>query len=445
METFKGTLDIYYASAGTGKSTTLLNMLEKHMSEGVQPERIAFVTFTRAGAEVGRMRTAERFGIPLKRLTLFRTIHSLAFKGMKASSTQMMDEKKYKDFGEQAGYDFSGLSLNAVEGVDWAQMQDNQLVHIEQLYRNNPKYCEKIMDARVEYSQLTQYISLYAKYKEIFKYYDFTDLLEKYISNNCFEDVDVVCLDEMQDSSPLQWRMVFQAFHSAKHMYIAGDYKQGIYSFSGADSSVLLKLKGNLHLLETSYRVPSVILDYTQHNIVDNMLVTDGSHCESSVQGGKVDYISTSDELDLIFEPSKSYFFLCRNKRFYSYFEKWCQERGLPYSIKGIPYFSDQDKFEYREGKTTMWDAKKLDFARYCFSQGTFYNGPKINISTIHGVKGDEADIVVLVSDISKATASQLDIDEDSEHKVFYVACTRAKEKLYIMQPQTKLFYPYLF
>lgn len=70
---------------------------------------------------------------------------------------------------------------------------------------------------------------------------------------------------------------------------------------------------------------------------------------------------------------------------------------------------------------------------------------PNINISTIHTVKGDEADIVVLMSDISKAVASQLDLDEDSEHRVFYVAVTRAKEKLIIIQPQTKTFYPYLF
>ena len=48
------------------------------------------------------------------------------------------------------------------------------------------------------------------------------------------------------------------------------------------------------------------------------------------------------------------------------------------------------------------------------------------------------------MSDISKAVASQLDFDEDSEHRVFYVACTRAKEKLIIVQPQTRLYYPYI-
>lgn len=440
-----GTFDIYYASAGTGKTSALLDIIDKHIAQGVRPEEIAFVTFTRAAAEVARLRTAERFGIPLNRLVNFRTIHSLAFRGMKANRNMMMDEKKYLDFGEQAGFDFKGLSLNTAEGVDWSSMRDTQLVQIEQLYRNNPKYCEFIMDGRCEYGRLSEYIRLYEKYKDTYDYKDFTDLLEQYLKDDCSENAKVVCLDEMQDSSPLQWRVVFQAFRNAEHVYVAGDVKQCIYGFAGASSDTMLKLKGTPHMLETSYRVPSAILDFTQENIVNNMTVSDHSQCKSSIKGGDIDYISDMSEIALFFDASKSYFFLCRNKRFFKYFEEWCRGKCLPYSIKGEPIFTATDKLEFRQNKTDAWDPEKLAFAQACFTKGTFYESPRINISTIHGVKGDEADVVVLMSDISKAVSSQLDIDEDSEHRVFYVACTRAKEKLVIVQPHTKLYYPYLF
>ena len=133
-----------------------------------------------------------------------------------------------------------------------------------------------------------------------------------------------------------------------------------------------------------------------------------------------------------------------QNKKFFRQFEDWCRENGLPCYIKGEPIFTDSEKIEFREGRTDDWDPKHLDFARYCYSKGTFYRAPNINISTIHTVKGDEADVVVLMSDISKAVASQLEIDEDSEHRVFYVGTTRAKEKLIIVQPQTRTYYPYL-
>lgn len=437
-------LDIYLASAGTGKTSTLLDIIDKHLEEGVPIERIAFVTFTKKGAEVAQLRTAKRFGFELKRLKHFRTIHSMAFRGCGASRDIMMDFQKYKDFGNKAGYNFGLLGLDLQEGIDWNQMKDQQLVTIEQLYRNNRKYCEKIMEDRVDYKDLVTYMKLYLQYKRTFGYKDFTDLLEDYIAKGLTEDVDIVCLDEMQDSSLLQWQLVFQAFKSVKHMYVAGDYKQAVFSYAGASPEILLKLRGHQHMLEKSYRVPSRIMNYAQH-IVDMMEVSDGSHGVSVKEGGFVDEYVDIDDLTSVFDINKSYFFLARNKKFFKYYENWCRKNGIPYKIKGVPIFSETDKFEYREGRTGEWDKEKLDFARYCFKNGTFYMEPNINISTIHTVKGDEADIVVLMSDISKAVASQLDLDEDSEHRVFYVAVTRAKEKLIIIQPQTKTFYPYLF
>ena len=444
MNSFNGTLDIYLASAGTGKTHHLMNIIDYHLKNKTPIDRIAFVTFTKKGAEVAQLRTAEQFGFPLDKLKNFRTIHSMAFRGCGAAREIMMDYAKYKDFGEKAGYNFGTLGLNTQEGIDWNEMKDQQLVTVEQLYRNNRPYCEQIMEDRVDYADLVRYMQLYVKYKKTFGYKDFTDLLEDYIASGRAEDVDVVCLDEMQDSSLLQWQMVFQAFSNAKHIYVSADIKQCIFTYAGASPETVLNLRGTQHMLDVSYRVPSRILSFAQ-NIVDVMQLTDHSKCKAYNEGGTVEEITCLDELTEQFDPTKSYFFLARNKKFFKYFEEWCQANDLPYSVKGEPYFSDAEKIEFREGRTDGWDPERLDFARRCYRKGTFYAGPQINISTIHTVKGDEADVVVLLSDISKAVASQLEVDEDSEHRVFYVAVTRAKEKLIIVQPQTRLYYPYLF
>lgn len=438
------TLDIYLASAGTGKTTRLLDIIDKHLEEGYPIERIAFVTFTKKGAEVAQLRTAERFGYPLDKLKNFRTIHSMAFRGSGANREIMMDYNKYKDFGDKAGYNFGTLGMNTTEGIDWNEMRDQQLVTIEQLYRNNRPYCETIMEDKVDYGELARYMQLYVKYKNTFGYKDFTDLLEDYIAKGLGEDVDIVCLDEMQDSSLLQWQLVFQAFKNAQHIYVAADIKQAVFTYAGASPETVLKLRGHQHMLELSHRVPSRILAFAQ-NIVDNMILTDHSHCQSTKNGGFVGEITCLEELTEQFDVNKTYFFLARNKKFFRAYEEWCRENAIPYRIKGEPIFNATDKLEFREGRTGDWDEDKLDFARYCYSKGTFYPEPKVNISTIHTVKGDEADVVVLMSDISRAVASQLDMDEDSEHRVFYVAVTRAKEKLIIVQPQTRLYYPYLF
>lgn len=62
---------------------------------------------------------------------------------------------------------------------------------------------------------------------------------------------------------------------------------------------------------------------------------------------------------------------------------------------------------------------------------------PRVRIETIHGVKGAEADHVLLMTDLSARTARGYENNPDAEHRVFYVGATRAKESLHIVAPQS--------
>jgi ATP-dependent exoDNAse (exonuclease V) beta subunit len=66
---------------------------------------------------------------------------------------------------------------------------------------------------------------------------------------------------------------------------------------------------------------------------------------------------------------------------------------------------------------------------------------PRIKISTMHRVKGGEADNVVLLTDISMRTYNEMNRNLDDECRVFYVGATRAKNSLHIVMPQTDLFF----
>jgi len=63
---------------------------------------------------------------------------------------------------------------------------------------------------------------------------------------------------------------------------------------------------------------------------------------------------------------------------------------------------------------------------------------PRIKISTIHGVKGNERDNVILLTDLSNAAYNKYLDDPDDEHRLFYVGVTRAKKKLNIIYPKTE-------
>ena len=65
-----------------------------------------------------------------------------------------------------------------------------------------------------------------------------------------------------------------------------------------------------------------------------------------------------------------------------------------------------------------------------------FSQTPRIILSTIHGAKGGEADNVLILPDITKSAMDNNDLDPDELHRLFYVAVTRAKKSLHILEPR---------
>ena len=61
---------------------------------------------------------------------------------------------------------------------------------------------------------------------------------------------------------------------------------------------------------------------------------------------------------------------------------------------------------------------------------------PRIELSTIHGAKGGEAENVVLLTDLTQNTMKGYERDPDDENRLFYVAATRTKENLHIIEPR---------
>ena len=82
------------------------------------------------------------------------------------------------------------------------------------------------------------------------------------------------------------------------------------------------------------------------------------------------------------------------------------------------------------------FDSNSIEIKIIKTSGDIFKNKARIRLSTIHGIKGGESDNVVVISDISYKTWKKFNIEPDDEHRVFYVAVTRAKENLYIVEAQ---------
>tara|TARA_R100000655_G_scaffold20635_2_gene42548 strand:- start:7254 stop:8840 length:1587 start_codon:yes stop_codon:yes gene_type:complete len=62
---------------------------------------------------------------------------------------------------------------------------------------------------------------------------------------------------------------------------------------------------------------------------------------------------------------------------------------------------------------------------------------PRINLSTIHGAKGGEADNVALLADLPRKADESYYKDPDNERRVFYVGMTRTKKNLHLVRSDT--------
>jgi len=73
--------------------------------------------------------------------------------------------------------------------------------------------------------------------------------------------------------------------------------------------------------------------------------------------------------------------------------------------------------------------------------RGDNVKNPRIKVSTIHSMKGGEADNVLVIPDLSYAADREYQRNPSTEHRVFYVAVTRARQSLHIMEPITDKYY----
>ena len=73
------------------------------------------------------------------------------------------------------------------------------------------------------------------------------------------------------------------------------------------------------------------------------------------------------------------------------------------------------------------------DYIRTILKNGDDLMKPaRIKLSTIHSVKGEECDNVVLFTDLERIIYESSQNDADAEHRTFFVGITRAKENLFV-------------
>jgi len=249
---------------GTGKTYRLVNhYLQKELNEyNTDPEKIAYITFSKSAAEEAEKRIAELFlGAKLKYIS---TMHAM---GMRESNidanTQLLTGKKWNRF-KQEYPEWFNISFETT--VDAAGNPRYQNTHLQIIQYSRSKLIS-IEDSAVELQKhhdidVDSTIQLQTdlkSYKEGTKMIEFYDMINKFVEEDRCPPLDVIFLDEAQDLSPHQWKCFDYIKSKCKRAYMAGDDDQTIYGFQGADPNCFMQQEGERDDQEISRRVPKSV------------------------------------------------------------------------------------------------------------------------------------------------------------------------------------------
>ena len=248
---------------GTGKTTTLLNMVEQTLDKGVPPSQVGFFAFTRKAATEAKERAAKRFDLdPDKDLPYFRTIHSLAYRLMSVKETELMGSQNYKELSQAIGFALSS-SASDDENVSFKATDHPilQLINLSKTKKTTLEHEYNHSNVNFTWVEVKYVADSYANYKSTFGLMDFTDLIIRFAdeADHLMPSLKICFLDEAQDLSPLQWDIAHKLDKKSERMYVAGDDDQAIYRWAGADVDHFINLSGDAEVLEQSYRVPAAI------------------------------------------------------------------------------------------------------------------------------------------------------------------------------------------
>lgn len=276
------------AGAGSGKTRVLTYRISYLISEmWVEPWKILAITFTNKVANEMKTRVLKMIPEASNDLTI-RTFHSFAayflrheisVLGFPASFTILDEEdqtKLVKDIAAEMGF-----------------KRGDKIVALAIGYIGRQKLLEKYPDdiniVKPAFEDEKTCLEIYQRYEEE-KYknfaLDFDDLLLQ--TNRILEDypdirikwqnrIDHILIDEFQDTNDVEYKMVRFLKKPEASLYVVGDPDQTIYTWRGANQSIILDLNKKYYdmitiVLDRNYRSTQAILNSANKLIAHNKL-----------------------------------------------------------------------------------------------------------------------------------------------------------------------------
>jgi DNA helicase II / ATP-dependent DNA helicase PcrA len=374
------------AGAGTGKTRAITHRIAYAASIGVMdPQKVLALTFTARAA--GEMRTRLRtLGVPT---VAARTIHSAALKQLLYFWPQVFGGRAPDLLTTKTGFITQAITRADLQGtlsitsrdlmrdiaseIEWAK--SSQVVP-EDYVNESSKRTQK---PRINPEQIAQVYSAYMSLMQQERAMDFEDVLlltaamleeEREVRERVQDQYRYFTIDEYQDISPLQQRVINSWLGSRQEICVVGDPAQTIYSFAGATPVFLNTFTQRFPDAEV-IRLTSGYRSTPEITLMANTVLRSASMGQELVaqndHGAKPTVAAYKDESAeiagvvkdigvLLSEgaPAQEVAILARTNNQLNSIEKAIAVAGLPYQVRNNERFFDRtDVREFLKGVRT--------------------------------------------------------------------------------------------
>ena len=362
------------AGAGTGKTRAITHRIAYAAAIGtMDPHKVLALTFTARAA--GEMRTRLRsLGVPA---VAARTIHAAALKQLTFFWPQVFGGRTPDLLTTKSGFLTEAIKRAQLQGelsitsrdllrdiateIEWAKV--SQVAPSDYLSES----LKRTVKPRINPEQLAKVYTAYESVKHQERAIDFEDVLllttamieqEREVRERVQDQYRFFTVDEYQDISPLQQRLINAWLGSRQELCVVGDPAQTIYSFAGATPVFLNSFtqrfpEAEVVRLTTGYRsTPEII--FTANSILrkgamGSELVAINDH------GSKPTITAYNDEVgeiagivrdikQLISEgtPAQDIAVLARTNNQLNGLEKAMNTANLPYQVRNTERFFER-------------------------------------------------------------------------------------------------------
>lgn len=489
---------------GTGKTRRCLAEVENELLAGTPPERIAYVSFTRAAVQEARDRARDQFSLDRERMPYFRTLHSLALYLMGASARELMSKDQLRELGGLLREDLTGFDSLDEAGEPRVRRPGATALFLDQLSRTTGKPLAEVYKRlpphdRPPWRLVERAAGTYTRFRDDTGALDFTDLLELGAKHADAPNLELAVVDEAQDLTPLQWRFAQRVLSRCGRLLIAGDDDQAVYLWNGAAPEVFIHMEGTVDPLTQSYRLPRAIHQLAEgvaSRIQDRRPKTFAPRAEEgevrhhrgltsvpieSTPGSWLLLARHGKDVNAIARELSQRGILYRTRRGWSVDEShrralkalrmWRSDgvapgedareairlfvpKGqvppeLPEMVEAGEAIAEElapERIRYEPSEVLLFDhvhGEPRAYLHRLLNRGQDPAAePQVVVSTIHGAKGSEADHVALLGKLNRRTSHAWAEHPDDERRVLYVAVTRARKELHLISAGHRNEYP---